>query len=403
MIPVAVRLSNQYVDQHITRLVSDFSYRSSVPGGFQAAKFDLHRPITRKDPLLTPFTKIYAYDRTGEVLWEGRLALPGKAAGQDGQVWSITAAGPSAHASDVKRSLIYIDRDLTSMYRNNSLPAAEVGVDIDPGNASQEEAIVFRFPNGINLNTNSNIAFTYDRIAQAQMFIGGVNYSWDAGFTNGAFEIQSVYQPGAAAVGDPADVAGGSQNVFAGASDDLTTVTFRMIRISGGAITIIGDATWSSIANLNIRGRLYTKTGTEITGAVYDDSFVLAHEIVADLLGRSMLPFYDGVNATIDTTTIEIDQLAYADPVSAEEVLADLMALEPAYYWAAWESNPLVSDQYRFEWKAWPVTPRYETSVARRLRLALADLRAIQRGPGAVEGRPRPESVWGRSAWLCRS
>jgi len=363
VIPVSVRLANSNVDVHITNRLSGLSWRSVAPGGFASASFSLERPIDVGDPMLATFTRVYIYDgRDGSTLWEGRLQLPGRSAGDAGQVWEITATGASAHALDDQRSLIYVDRDLTSMVKNNSSPAAEASVDVDPGNASNEVAMVFRFPNGFSANTGSNIAFTYERVAQAQMQIGGVNYDFDAGFTNGAFEIQSVYNPGAAVVADACSTTAGSRNVFSGALDNLTTVTFRMIRISGGALTIVGDLTWSSLANVNIRGRLVTKTGVAITGvADYDNGYVFAHEVVADLLGR-MLPLFDGAGATIATTSAHIEQLAYAEPVTADQVFTDLMAQESAYYWAAWESDP-TTGKYRFEWKAWPVSARYEASV----------------------------------------
>ena len=366
MIPVSVRLANDNVDVHITNRLSGLSWRSVAPGGYASASFALERPIDVNDPMLATFTRVYIYDgRDGSTLWEGRLQLPGRAVGDSGQVWEITATGGSSHALDDQRSLIYVDRDLTSYVKNNSLPAGEATVDEDPGNPANDEALVFRFPNGITVNTNSNVAFTYERIAQAEMLIGGVIYDWDFGFTAGAdIHIQSVFQPGAAVVDDLANTAGGSHSAFAGGADFFTTVTFRMIRVSGGALTIVGDLTWSSVANVSVRGQLVTKNGVPITGspAYVNRPYVLASEVVADLLGR-MLPLYDGANATIATTSAQIEQLAYVEPATADQVLTDLMEQESAYYWAAWESDP-TTGKYRFEWKAWPVSARYEATVS---------------------------------------
>jgi hypothetical protein len=88
---------------------------------------------------------------------------------------------------------------------------------------------------------------------------------------------------------------------------------------------------------------------------------VLASEVVNDLLGR-LLPHYDGYDAEVWTTSFAIDQLAYPDGASAQKVLEDLMTIEPAYYWAAWESNS--DGRYHFEWKEWPTAVRYEASAA---------------------------------------
>lgn len=367
MIPVAVRLANTEVDVHITKRLASLSWRTVAPGGYAGADFALQRPIDATDKMLTPYTRVYIYDRrNGSVLWEGRLQQPGRSAGTDGEVWAITAVGPSAHALDDQRSLIYCDKDLTSLVKNNSFPAGEASIDEDPGNSANESAMVFHFLKGNDTNTNSNLAFTYDRISQAQMFLGGISYDFDMGFTAGAdFHVQAVCQPGAVVVDDLADTAGGSHaGLSAGGTlnTDHTSVTFRWIRASGGALTILSDATWASVANMVITGQRVTKAGVAITGAgTYANQYVFAHEVVADLLGR-MLPFYDGANAIIATTTAHIDQLAYVEPVNADQVLTDLMEQESAYTWGAWESDS-TTGLYRFEFKAWPVSARYEASV----------------------------------------
>ena len=100
MIPVAVRLSNDNVDRHITNRLSGLSWRSVAPGGFASASFSLQQPIDVSDQMLAPYTRVYIYDgRDGSTLWEGRLQQPGRSAGDNGQVWEITAVGGSAHAS----------------------------------------------------------------------------------------------------------------------------------------------------------------------------------------------------------------------------------------------------------------------------------------------------------------
>ena len=66
---------------------------------------------------------------------------------------------------------------------------------------------------------------------------------------------------------------------------------------------------------------------------------------------RLTVPVYDGAGAVISTTTHLIDQLAYHDGVTPFQVLEDLMALEPAYYWAAFqvigEAEPVFVSQGR--------------------------------------------------------
>jgi len=374
MIPVTVRLANSKIDRHITKRISGLNFRSVVPGGFAVASFQLHSPITVNDPLLAPFTRVYIYDgRNGNTLWEGRLALPGKAAGENGQIWALTAAGPSAHTNDEKKPLIYLDTRLDQWERSileTSMPASSsVSVGNHP-NTTVFDCVICQAGPGVPVTDSpqSKIAATYDGFVGSGMEIGAIGYSWDAGFTSLQWDIQAVlgpYPTYTTIIGSvSANVAGGT---FTGwVIDDFPAgrdiCTLRMVRVSGGAATVAGDTTWATFANIRILGRRIDQNGDLIDGFEMSSSiFVRASWIVADLLGR-MLPQYDGVNAILTGDTVDIDQLAYNDPVTPAQVLDDLMALEPSTYWAAWESNPS-NGLYRFEWSTWPTTVRYEASV----------------------------------------
>jgi hypothetical protein len=135
----------------------------------------------------------------------------------------------------------------------------------------------------------------------------------------------------------------------------------RLRRGSGGALTVANDDTWASVSALRISALMYDKTGTLISGAgTYDNDYVLASDIIADLLGRWLTKF-DAANAVVTTTTHHVDQFAYPDPVPASQILDDLMVLESAFYWMAWEKQ--ANGLARFEWVPWPTTVRYEANV----------------------------------------
>jgi len=362
---MSVRLSNDLADRHITGKLSGLSFRSVVPGGFASASFTLQSPIDRNDDLLRPFTRVFVYDQSGAVLWEGRLQIPGRSAGDQGEVWSMTAVGPSAHALDRQTPLVYIDRSLEGWTpAAGSAVQGEASAGTDPGDASEDEALTARFPNGVTVTTGSVVGLIYSRIAEAGLKIGGTGYTWDAGVTDANYAVQTYYAPSATVVSDNFNTAGGARgslSVGGTLTVNDTTVVFRVHRTAGGATTIAADTVWGSIADWYIRCQLLDKTGTAISGAgSHANGYVLSSEVVADLLGR-LLPQYDGANATITTGSVQIDQLAYPDGVTPSQVLDDLMALEPDMYWAAWEST---NGDYRFEWVPWPLTVRYEATVA---------------------------------------
>jgi hypothetical protein len=88
---------------------------------------------------------------------------------------------------------------------------------------------------------------------------------------------------------------------------------------------------------------------------------VLASQVVEDLLGR-LLTFCDPGTAQVDVTTFAIDQLSWPDGVKAADVLGGSSSLfEPDFLWEILET--LDNGKHRFNYRAWPTTPRYVVSV----------------------------------------
>lgn len=383
MIPVTVRLANASVDVHITqRLAGEPSWRTVIPGGYASATFSLQRPIDIEDPMLAPFTRVYIYDgQDGSVLWEGKLQLPGRSAGDSGQVWAITAIGPSAHPLDQQAPLVYIDTRLEPWHRSNyegtQQPAgANVSVTNHP-NTSVFDVVLVQFPSGLPVVNTSRIAALYDVLVGTGMFLGAVGFSWDSGFTsslwnaqmgtgNGTFYLETPFS----AVGN---TGGGTFTGWVGTDFPVARdfAGLRLVNSSAGGVTISDDLRWISYANIRVIGRRMNKSGTLLTGSaqLLSSIFVRATWVIEDLLGR-LLPQFNGPEAALTALdTIDIDQLTYEDPTDPNQVLEDLMNLEAGAYWAAWESGGSITDVtspglYRFEWSNWSTTPRYEATVA---------------------------------------
>lgn len=374
MIPITVRLSNPGLDIHVTQKLAGLTWRTVIPGGYASATFALQRPIDVNDPMLAPFTRVYVYDgRDGSVLWEGRLQMSGRSAGDQGQVWALTAIGPSAHTLDQSSPLVYIDTRLEPWQRSNYegavMPAgANVAITNHP-NTSLVDVVLCQFPSGLPVVNTSRAAALYDLLVGTGMFIGAIGFSWDAGFTSSTWNAQLGTGNGATYLETPfsatGNIAGGT---FVGwVVDDFPVARdfagIRLVNTSAGSVTISDDLRWISFANIRVLGRRMDSSGVLVSGASAMGSsvFVRASWVIGDLLGR-MLPQYDGPNAEFNAAnTVDIDQLTYEDPVTPSQVLDDLMQLEPACYWAAWESN--TAGEYRFEWSNWPTTPQYEASV----------------------------------------
>ena len=106
---------------------------------------------------------------------------------------------------------------------------------------------------------------------------------------------------------------------------------------------------------------LHEIDGTQISGpGTYEDGFVYAHQVAADLVGR-VLTLCDPLASTVETTTTaEIDQLAYPEGARPQQVLEELARFEPDYLWEILGST---DRGYVFNYRAWPTEWRYLISV----------------------------------------
>jgi hypothetical protein len=360
-VPLSLRLSTDKADLHVTRQLHDLTFRSIVPGGFASAQFSLSRPINLQPNEIAEFGKVFVYDRrNGNTVWEGRLEDSGRAAGDNGEIWSLTAVGPSVYATDRTTSLVYVDQQLDGWrIGKDSIPS--VNVDIT------ETGIEMSVGNGVTHNSGFAGLAVYHPIAYTEQKLARVEVAYETGFTSINNEVWlstslgtggSVHQDVQAILSSSGTLEcsrGGSPAITSGHD----TVRLRFVRVNGVNLTPSDDNIWVQFSP-KVRGLLKWVDGNDITSG-YTSNDVLAVEIVWDLLGR-LLDRYDGEAAYIDqTASYAIDQLSYPDGANAARVLDDLMLLEPAYYWAAWQT--LDSGQHFFEWRPWPTEVRYEAST----------------------------------------
>ncbi|MEU4640822.1 hypothetical protein [Micromonospora sp. NPDC023814] len=308
------------------------------------------------------------YDgRTGLVVWDGRLEDPARSAGTDGQVWELTGMGGQAHTRDRIVPLIYVDRPNPGGFDRvlNVTPGGTNSTGDDPGN-SGKDALILQFPQGLSINTGSKVQVRYGDVARAGQKLALIGYAWDGGSGDVNMLVESIASTNGGAGEIPRtaaiSTAGGAyatRVVGTHWANGRNMLDFRYIRNAGGAYTVPSDLAWASFTDIVVVAMRHNADGTERTTG-YSTATVLASDVVADLLGR-LLTQYDGVGATIATTTHPIDQLAYPDGVSPDRVLDDLLALESGHTWRVWERNSV--GKYRFEFVPVPATVRYEADV----------------------------------------
>lgn len=376
--PLAVRVDDGLSSRAVTRAVRGLRFRKTAPGGFADASFTLDVPTSLFTDL-GPADRTFITDgRNGRVIWEGYTNNPGLKSGSDGEGYEISALGPMALAEDRAERLIYLDGSLDKWeidWVNVQAPSANMSIGQfpeDAGTRAGEPAIFCQFTPGQPITNGSLAGMRYRGFEGSPMKLGGFAGFYDAGQTDSNYQLQWFY-PGTIITAINQSTQGGGIEKYSGF--DFTppagaSVGFRLRRVLGGATTVGTDNVWGAFGEVKILGQLLDRNGAERAMPLLNhvtvpisptfattDAYVLASEVVEDLLGR-VLTFCDPVTSTITPTTEHIDQLAYYDAVKAAKVLEDLSVFEPDFLWEVLESN--ASGRHRFNYRDWPTDHRYQ-------------------------------------------
>jgi hypothetical protein len=370
-LPLTVRLRTARTDVHVEAEVRDLTFRTAIPGGFASAALTLDRPLNIQPDDIEMFGSLIIYDgRHGGVIWEGEIEDPGRGASDEGTTWSLTAAGPSTHTRDRFTPYILIDQSLERWHRSRySASKAKT----DTGEIDEDTpCLIISVDEGSSVTTAWLGDWIYRSLYYAGQKVARVRADHVEDSASSSYHVAVflrtadasaswgktwnwVTTPGVvgAQIGDIDDV---------GATFPLATNVASLRAQRDVSNTTADENAVAHFYNVKIRAQLKNADGTDITAASsYAVNNVDPVEVIADMLGR-FLPKYDGANAVLIGSGVDIDQIAYPDGVSPDQVLEDLAVYDPAFYWAAWESNP-ATGKYRFEYVPWPTTVRYEATV----------------------------------------
>lgn len=356
---LALRLTSDQGDVLFVNDMRNFSFRSQVPGGFATLTVQMDKKLADAQPEIQQFGRAYLYDtRSGDTVWEGRLEDPGKGVQSQGETWQITAIGPSAHAKDDTFNYLPIDRTVTHFEKfGGSTTSGTVGSYTD---SSDNDGVKVQFGGGTAVASPQYVSARSQRVYNANTSLGAV-YATAVGGGTGQWTMDMyVYGPGGAELIDSNTLTTSPTPYFGQVGVDFssgqTTLHLRMSRT--GASTTPDDNAFTFWYEVLVRTLMRDEEGTLVTD--YTDDYISASQIVQDLIG-SHTTEYDGLDAYIEVTAQNIDQWAY-DATTVYDVLNDIIALEGAYYWAAWETVQR-SGKWRFEFRPWPTTVRYEAGV----------------------------------------
>lgn len=373
LVPLAVYIENARYKGMLTGFLHQPpTCKFSDPGGMVSAKFIVDQWLGVRSDILMPYSRVKFFNKqNGDVVFEGDTSHAGRSASEDGSLLEINVEGGVARMSDWSGPRIWADTDLSAFVKTIT---SVVGSTVQPGDdkgLSANEALNLSFNSDQHVETNFRCEAGYFRMRESGQEIGRFNYSWDGGHTSGSpgWLVRSIVTPPSTAVRSQVlNVSGsGPSGAVTGISytDGANVLYLQLIWTSGSSNTGSSGAeiVWASFMNVQLVARLKTKAGSFIAGANYND-YIRADQVWEDMLGTELLSAsFDGTNAIIDLGTgYQIDQLAYPDGVTPQQVADELMKFELGCTYLVGASN-ILNNKYTIRWMSRTELPRYEFMV----------------------------------------
>lgn len=327
--------------RNLTPAYSELSFSNVDPGGFEqlqvtttdAKDIDVGDEVTARCGL--------------SIAWHGRVNEIGAKEGEGRTVAQIAAVGYSALLTDKRMQMIYADRDLSQWGASSrARRAATLGLGInlsDPTVRIDPAAGLPTVELGLHLDGVQPIAESiYD--AGAGNTIASIYYVFNATNTSAADANWRVF----VAVYDDDTLAVGSSSAnlhsgVVGASGTFTPATARKIgyisfdyaaALSSGPF-VDRICQFHSLAAYGSHG--LTKRGSAPEGFYPGD--IASHAHTQSGAG------FDTVIG--DTSGLVVHHSVYRDPVSHEQVIADMARLM-GWHWGVWEPKSVIGDDAQY-------------------------------------------------------
>lgn len=363
--PFTVLMLNGNRWSDITAQSRGLRFRETCPGGFHSASLSVSKRIA--DLVADdPFNRVFVVDaRNRSTLFEGRIEDLGRTVDAEGQWREYSIIGSGGWAQSIKRPYILLDTALDNWEPRTINPYmnAERGSDPD----TDVDALMFSIPQGANTAVADRVAFNYAALQQCGQLFGGISYTHDSGQISTAREIHFRYPTATAVQTDTQNTATTTRGLEVTtdfAVGVVASVPQLRLHVATASTPVTSTNVWASIYGVVVKALRKDATGANITtGASYVPDTIQAEDVVNDLLGRWFSDVYDGANASVSTAaTHNIDQWAYLDGTAGADMLSDLMALEPGFYWEARDSG-LTGMGCSFAWRAWPTAHTYHAEA----------------------------------------
>jgi hypothetical protein len=388
-------------------LPDDAQITWTAPGGDDTFTCTIDWPdrgIARPDAFTQNMPLRVEDRRTGEIIWQGRIADPGFSGDRAQQEFRINAVGSGRDLDMISVTKLYIDRDPSHWVDTHKFPASGISTGDGAGFISSiydalqipaEYYLEMPWPQGITMPSGgfqqvSYLTGYYSAIdmltddsssaswgaAYTVPEVHGLRFSW---ISNLALANNVMARAGGADVGSgsgdlytAAWTAGGQHDVDLRASTvgaawaraDYTY--FNLFQQRTGATATAGVDQQVRFANIQVIGKRYNRYGVDITEG--RNEYLSPYEVFEDMLGTVLDGRFDPGSIYGDTGVL-IDQFAYLAPSSVADILDAADEWNPDTWWGV--SSPLNPDSLpRLDYRSWNTTPRYTLDDTARVDLA---------------------------------
>lgn len=387
-------------------LPDDAQISWSAPGGDDTFTGTVRWPdrgIARPDAFTHNMPVRVEDRRTGEIIWQGRVADPGFSGDRHQQEFRLSAVGSGRDLDRIAVLKNYVDRDLSNWTDMHVWPGASSNLNDSSGFiASANDALQVNpegmleapWPQGTTQNTGAVQSFFYgvglypmqDLLATGSDSRGtGVNavipevhalrFSWMTGSAGTGSTVEALAQSGAATITlyQAVYTAAGVQNDISlreGISGnwirtDLKSLYLRQRRTGGAAVPAVDQ--FIRFANVQVIGKRYNRYGADVTGSTGIEA-LRPYNIFEDMLGTVLNGRFDPGTIVADTTIL-IDQASWWAATPVSDILDEANAWNSDFWWGVWApANPDALP--RLDYRPWNTTPRYTLDDTATVQLA---------------------------------
>lgn len=370
--PISVVINDGVTSRHVTKKVRNLRYAKSAYGGDTSLSCDILLPKSAFHDL-GPNSTLTVWGADGSEVWSGNIDNPGDSDGPAGEGLQLTAFGGAVRLTYVTEPLAPVETGLDGWVKNRrSNKRSEFTTGERPTGAPTHQHAP---RSGANIPDEWLAASGHNTFYEAGLRVGrlvarvgfGASDSWfarvgagpnpDDTFWDTAIFVGTHSERRASVQFVPiVTVPAGTRANDYSHTGALGECKFPIFQTTAGALADTGansEKWWVEYYEVILRQQLKTATGAwTTTPGMYDRDYVLAHEVIAHLVGQGMVPGAVGSNASIATTTYQIDALSWLDGINAADALEELSVFEPDLFWT------LYGD--RFTANLWTnLAPRY--------------------------------------------